>query len=128
MRLPSFIERRKPEWVGAGLALGAFLLAFVPLMHATHEVARAAPVATVTIVQRNRHFIPNRATILRGTVLHIVNDDRYTHHVNVDSPKMKFDSGDNPVGTSVDVEFDHRGTFDVECAIHPLMHLWVTVK
>ena len=40
---------------------------------------------------------------------------------------MNFDSDADLIGASVDVEFDHSGTCDDQCTIHPLMHLWVTV-
>jgi plastocyanin len=51
-----------------------------------------------------------------------------THHVYVDSPTMKFDSGEQPIGATVDLRFDEKGTFLVRCAIHPTMRLAVTVK
>jgi plastocyanin len=60
--------------------------------------------------------------------VHIVNDDDVTHHVYVDSPTMKFDSGEQPIGQTVDLKFDERGTFLVRCAIHPTMRLTVTVR
>ena len=41
---------------------------------------------------------------------------------------MKFDSGEQPVGKSVDVVFDRDGSFTVRCAIHPTMRLAVTVQ
>jgi plastocyanin len=40
---------------------------------------------------------------------------------------MKFDSGEQAVGKEVTLRFDHEGTFAVRCAIHPTMHLDVTV-
>jgi len=120
---------RKADVIGAGLALAAFLAillaVFVP--HKIRFAASESNAPVVTVTQRNREYHPDTLTITRGTVLHIVNDDRFTHHVYVKSPTMNFDSED-PVGTSVDVEFDHLGTFDVQCAIHPTMNLWVTVK
>lgn len=110
---------RKSDFTAAALALAVFLAAVVPLANAT---------APITVSQRNRHFNPDTLTIAIGGVVHIVNDDRVTHHVYVDSPAMKFDSGEQPVGTTVDLEFDHAGTYHVLCAIHPTMHLLVTVK
>ena len=82
----------------------------------------------VTVSQRNRAFAPNRLEIARGTVVHINNDDNVTHHVYVDSPKMKFDSGEQKIGATVDLHFDETGTFSVRCAIHPTMRLTVTVQ
>lgn len=118
---------RKSEWLGATLAVAVFLVIAMVMSHFVYK-SRSTSMPTVTVVQRDRHFYPDRLTIMPETVLHIVNDDRFTHHVYVKSPFMNFDSGDNPIGAAVDVEFDHAGTYDVQCAIHPFMHLWVTVK
>jgi plastocyanin len=82
----------------------------------------------ITVSQKNRAFSPGQLTVTRGTVVHFVNDDDVTHHVYVDSPTMKFDSGEQPVGSTVDLRFDENGTFLVRCAIHPTMRLTVTVK
>ncbi|MGH7012673.1 MAG: cupredoxin domain-containing protein [Stellaceae bacterium] len=109
----------KSDFAAVVMALAVFFVAVVPLANAT---------APIIVSQQNRHFRPDVLTISLGSVVHIVNDDRVTHHVYVDSPTMKFDSGEQPVGTTVDLEFDHPGTFHVLCAIHPTMHLLVTVK
>jgi plastocyanin len=82
----------------------------------------------VTVSQRNRAFTPDRLEIARGTVVHINNDDNVTHHVYVDAPKMKFDSGEQKIGETVDLHFDESGTFSVRCAIHPTMRLSVAVR
>ena len=82
----------------------------------------------VSVSQRNRTFSPSRLEVARGTAVQIMNDDRVTHHIYVDSPGMSFDSGEQPVGTVVKLQFDQPGTFDVLCAIHPTMRLEVTVK
>jgi plastocyanin len=81
----------------------------------------------VVVSQRNREFNPNRLALKRGTVVHIVNDDKATHHVFIDTAAMRFDSGEQPVGKSIDVQFDRTGSFPVQCAIHPTMHLDVDV-
>jgi len=82
----------------------------------------------IVVSQRNRMFSPARLEVERGTAIQITNDDRVTHHIYVDSPAMTFDSGEQPVGTVVKLQFDQPGTFDVLCAIHPTMRLQVTVK
>jgi len=83
--------------------------------------------ATV-ISQRSRMFAPPAITIPRGSKLHIVNDDNITHHVYIDSPEMSFDSGEQAIGETADISFTRPGSFRVRCAIHPTMHLQVTVK
>jgi plastocyanin len=94
--------------------------------------ALMAPMAlagdAVTVSQHNRRFSPDTVRIARGSVVHIVNDDKVTHHIFVNTPQLKFDSGEQPVGTTVDVPFDSTGTFPVSCAIHPTMRLTVIVE
>lgn len=131
LRPPSIVKLGKAEWIGTGLAIAAFG-ALILAVYVADEIgsgpAQNPNAPMVTVIQRNRGFHPDRLTITRGTIVHVVNDDRFTHHVYVKSPMMNFDSGEDSIGTSVNVEFDHAGTFDVQCAIHPTMHLWVTVK
>jgi plastocyanin len=104
------------------LKIGTVLLASLALASA------ALAADTVNVSQQNRKFAPEVLQIARGTTVHIVNDDKVTHHIYIDSPTMKFDSGEQPVGKSVDVVFDRDGSFTVRCAIHPTMHLAVTVQ
>jgi plastocyanin len=111
------MQRR--DWAGIFLALVVFMAAVLPAAFAADAV---------NISQEHRKFTPDSVEIARGTVLHIVNDDRVTHHVYVDSSTMKFDSGEQPIGTAVDLPFDRAGTFTVLCAIHPTMKLVVTVR
>jgi plastocyanin len=82
---------------------------------------------TATVSQRGRRFTPDTLRVTLNTPVKIENDDRVTHHVYVDQPDMKFDSGEQSVGNAVTLQFDHTGTFAVRCAIHPTMHLDVTV-
>lgn len=82
---------------------------------------------TVPVSQRGRKFTPDTLRIEPGTELKIANDDRVTHHIYIDQPDMKFDSGEQPVGGTVTLKFDKEGRFAVRCAIHPTMHLDVTV-
>ncbi len=94
-------------------------------------VAGAAIVAAAdmpTVSQHNRQFSPTQLQVARGTTVHIVNDDNVTHHVYIDAAGMQFDSGEQPVGKTVDVTFDKVGTFSVLCAIHPTMRLRVVVQ
>ena len=82
---------------------------------------------TVTVSQRGRRFTPDTLRVAPGTMVRIANDDRVTHHVYIDQPDMKFDSGEQSVGNEVTLKFDKEGLFAVRCAIHPTMHLDVTV-
>lgn len=82
----------------------------------------------IMVSQQDRKFSPDRIEFNRGSVARIVNDDKVTHHIYVDAPGMSFDSGEQPIGTMVEVRFDKAGTYDVLCAIHPTMRLRIVVK
>jgi plastocyanin len=90
--------------------------------------ALAAAADSIVVSQLHRHFVPEELQLVRGTTVHFVNDDNVTHHVYIDSSTMQFDSGEQPIGKTVDITFDKSGTFTVLCAIHPTMHLKVTVE
>jgi len=83
---------------------------------------------TISISQRNHQFAPTTLTIAPGTIITIMNDDRVSHHVNIDQPDMKFDSGEQKVGHDVTLRFDREGRFAVRCAIHPTMRLDIAVE
>jgi plastocyanin len=104
----------------------ALAIALIAITAVTTSIVWAAD--AIVVSQRDRRFAPDRLTVERGAVVHIVNDDRVTHHVYVEASGMSFDSGEQPIGTTVDLHFDRTGIFDVLCAIHPTMRLRVTVK
>jgi plastocyanin len=95
----------------------------VSIMVSTVSLAADMP----TVSQRGRKFTPDTLIVASGTTLRIENDDRVTHHIFIDQPDMKFDSGEQDAGNEVTIRFDHEGRFAVRCAIHPTMHLDVTV-
>jgi len=107
---------------------GRWSLPFSALVVAVVALPVALAADALTVSQHNRTFSPDQLQLARGSTVKIVNDDKVTHHVYVDAPGMKFDSGAQSVGSSVELRFDAAGTFDVLCAIHPTMHLQVTVK
>lgn len=80
------------------------------------------------VSQRKREFWPRDLSSTPGSVVRFVNDDRVTHHVFVKNEIMQFDSGEQPIGKTVEIKFDSHGRFAVRCAIHPLMQLTVVVK
>jgi plastocyanin len=106
--------------------IGALAAALIVIATVATSVVWAAD--AIIVSQRDRKFNPDRLTLERGTVIRIVNDDRVTHHIYVNAPGMNFDSGEQPIGTTVEVRFDRTGNFEILCAIHPTMHLRVTVK
>ncbi len=98
----------------------------LPVLAAISATSLAADTALVS--QRGRKFSPDTLVVTPGTSVQIANDDRVSHHVYIDQPDMKYDSGEQSVGNVVTLRFDHEGRFAVRCAIHPTMHLDVTVS
>lgn len=83
--------------------------------------------ANFPVTQRDRAFNVATLTIKKGDVVQISNADTVVHHIYVESSTFNYDSGEQPVGRTLDVAFPLPGTFDVLCAIHPRMKLAVTV-
>ncbi len=83
--------------------------------------------ATSQVTQRDRAFSTGALSIRKGDVVQISNADTVVHHIYVESAAFNYDSGEQPVGRTLDVAFPLPGTFDVLCAIHPRMKLVVTV-
>jgi plastocyanin len=100
---------------GLGLVLGAPLI-------------RAAAANVVTVVQNHRAFSIPAAAIKRGDSLHFTNEDVFNHQIYVKSAAFNFESAEQPPGETVSIVFTTAGTFDVQCEIHPRMHLAVTVN
>jgi len=63
-----------------------------------------------------------------GDVIQFKNMDPYFHNVFSLSDVKMFDLGSYPLGQSKSVKFEKPGKVEVECAIHPQMHMVVDVK
>jgi len=83
---------------------------------------------TLTVLQKGRAFNPLTLNARVGDTVHIVNDDEFIHHVFIRSATFNFDSGEVDLGQFVDIKLSTAGTFAVLCAIHPKMHLELTVR
>jgi plastocyanin len=84
--------------------------------------------STYLIIQKDRSFSARKITVERGDQVRFTNDDEFIHHVYVKDDAFNFDSGEQQIGQTITIEFTRTGAFDVQCAIHPKMHLGVTVK
>ena len=81
------------------------------------------------VSQKGRAFQPGVLVLDRGDLVEILNDDApLLHHAYVSTPEFSFDSGEQLPGNHTEVRFTVPGTFTVRCAIHPKMHLYVTVR
>ena len=83
---------------------------------------------SVVVSQRDRRFNPDHVNVSSGATVRVMNDDRVTHHIYIDSPDVPLNSGEQPVGKTIELQFDKAGRFIVRCAIHPTMRLEVDVK
>ncbi|WP_308911254.1 plastocyanin/azurin family copper-binding protein [Pseudokordiimonas caeni] len=91
-------------------------------------VGEAAWAADHQVSQQGRRFHPGEIAIKAGDTVTISNDDEFLHHVYVKGDGMDYDSGGQPIGTSLTIPFPVKGVFEVRCDIHPKMRLTVTVE
>ena len=82
----------------------------------------------IVVSQKGKVFSPAEIKVPVGTTVRINNDDRVLHHVYIESPVFEFDSGEQPPGRSVEINFAKDGTFAVRCDIHPKMLMKVHVQ
>lgn len=83
--------------------------------------------------QKNREFVidgknASSIEVQKGDTIKFVNQDPYFHNIFSLSDLKVFDLGSFPQGESKSVTFEQSGELEVECAIHPNMHLKVTVN
>jgi cytochrome c peroxidase len=83
----------------------------------------------VVISQKDRVFSPNQVSIPAGQSLLFINDDTTPHHVMVrgENRELLFSSALMQPGEELSYTFEEIGRFTVQCAVHPLMRLEVTV-
>ena len=110
---------RRATLAGLGLA-GLGLACVAPWLH-------AGAAGLLTVVQAHRAFSVADIHVKRGDTVTFTNDDAFNHHVFVKTPSFAFESAEQAPGETVNVKFPVAGTFDVQCGIHPRMHLAVTV-
>jgi len=80
------------------------------------------------VSQQGKVFRPDRVTMTTADTLRIANDDGFLHHVYIDHPNLRFDSGGRRPAETVDIQFPRPGTYEVLCEIHPKMKLVVEVR
>ena len=81
-----------------------------------------------TVAQKDKQFAPDDLTVKVGDSVTFTNDDPYFHSVFSMSEAKTFDLGNFPSGEARSVTFDKPGTVDIECTIHPLMNMTITVE
>ncbi|MGA2419298.1 MAG: methylamine utilization protein [Candidatus Acidiferrum sp.] len=85
------------------------------------------------VEQKGKEFVykGEKITTLKikvGDVVEFRNEDPYFHNVFSLSNAKLFDLGSYAQGKSKSVKFDKPGKVEIECAIHPQMHMIIEVK
>jgi plastocyanin len=88
--------------------------------------AAAAP-SNVIIRQKGRTFSMASLTVAPGEPVVFLNDDTVPHNVISTAEENGFDLGLEMPGNAVPVSFTTAGVVVVMCAIHPRMHMTITV-
>ncbi len=91
-------------------------------------VAQSAYAEEFEVGQKNKQFTQEKLTIKKGDSVKFMNEDPFFHNVFSLSEVQSFDLGSYPKGEFKTVTFDKPGTVEVECAIHPNMHMTIEVK
>lgn len=91
-------------------------------------VVAVPALAQHTVEQKDKQFMPQELTIKVGDTVTFTNDDPYFHNVFSMSEAKTFDLGNFPSGESRSILFDTAGVVDIECTIHPLMNMTITVE
>lgn len=114
-------------------ATAEFLVRAGALMIADSTPASSDVSAALHILQRNQKFIfqdaeTNSVEAKAGQSIEFHNQDDSAHNIYSATPEMPFDLGAFQPGETRSVRFSAPGNYDIECAIHPTMHLKITVK
>jgi plastocyanin len=97
------------------------------ILAALCAAAPAALAEEVAVGQADKTFNPAALQLKVGDSVKFNNDDKVTHAVLVKGP-AESNLGQIKPGDAKSVSFDHAGTYDVKCAIHPKMKLTITVQ
>ncbi len=97
-------------------------------------VAGGAHAAEYVVGQKNKTFVDEAGnkvehlSIKVGDTVRFLNEDPFFHNIFSLSEVKTFDLGSFPEGDSRTVTFDKAGKLDIECAIHPQMHMVLEVQ
>jgi Polysaccharide lyase family 4, domain II len=80
-----------------------------------------------SVVQRNKHFVPDLLAITAGQTITFPNADPILHNVFSRSATRPFDLGSYRRGDTKDKSFPAAGVVDVYCNIHPEMAATILV-
>ena len=104
----------------------AIILAAAVLVSSLPAFGAAAE--ELLVVQKDRAYLPATLTAHVGDRVVFANEDDVTHNVYSESPAASFDLGAQKPGQKLGILLEKRGTVEVECEIHPKMHMVIEVK
>lgn len=87
----------------------------------------SAQAADITVTMAGADYAPASIEARVGDRLVFVNDDVLDHNVFVPTAGHGVDLGKQTSGTTAELPLGSAGAFEVECVIHPDMHLTVQV-
>lgn len=87
----------------------------------------ATEAKSYTVSQKDKKFSEDTLKIKIGDSIDFKNEDPWFHNVFSLSDVQNFDLGSYPKGQFKTVVFNKEGKLDVECAIHPQMHMVIEV-
>ncbi|MEQ8354979.1 MAG: cupredoxin domain-containing protein [Kiloniellaceae bacterium] len=88
----------------------------------------AAGAAEVVVQMEGADYSPSKIEARVGDVLVFVNDDAVDHDVFVPTAGHGVDLGKQVPGATTVLPLGKPGRFEVECVIHPQMHIEVLVR
>ncbi|MFO1340753.1 MAG: plastocyanin/azurin family copper-binding protein [Burkholderiaceae bacterium] len=80
------------------------------------------------VTQKDKAFSTKSLSVKVGDKIVFRNDDGFSHNIFSLSDVQPFDLGTYGNGQSKSVSYTKPGKYEIECAIHPDMHLVVTVS
>jgi len=95
---------------------------------ATLAVTSSVMAKNIIVDQKDKTFIPTKVEANVGDKIVFKNSDGFAHNAFTDNEENEFDIGMQKPGEDVSVEMKAPGVVEVECAIHPNMHLEILVK
>ncbi len=107
----------------AATTLGMIFGAAMPLLLVFDAAAE-----DLFVIQKGRIYLPDSLNAHVGDRVVFSNEDDVTHNVYSESPAATFDLGAQSPGQKMEIILNHPGTVDIECEIHPKMHMVINVK
>ena len=92
-----------------------------------HAEVPPPPPKHVTMLQKDRHFMPHVLAISVGSTVDFPNRDPYYHNAFSNFSGQQFDTSLYPPGTSRGIAFKRPGIVRVFCNIHPTMSAIIAV-